>query len=146
MRSVRLPKDLLLLVSQSALPEVQCASQGTMARTACRGATAGGVLSCSFHRTPTAGTAGTAEPAPGVWHALPCRRRNPVANRRQPQAPGRPARLFGGAAYLGTKPAFSSPSPLCRARRRPRARPELLDCMSPAVPVAGQGAQPSLPG
>src|SRR5215472_5215149 len=44
-----------------------------------------------------------------LWHSLPCGGRNLVANRRRPQAPRRPDRLFGGAAYLGTKPS-SEPS------------------------------------
>src|SRR5712691_4300952 len=44
-----------------------------------------------------------------------------------PRHLGRQDRLFGGAAYLGTKPSSSSTPPLRRSRRGNRARPEPLD-------------------
>jgi len=145
MRSVWLPKDLLLLVPQSPLPQVPRAGPSAMARTTCRRAAAGRVLPCGLHPAPTGCATGTAEPAVGLWHSLPGRRGNFIANRRRPEAPRRPHRLSRGAAYLGAKPSSSSTPPLRRSRRRNRARPKPLDFMSPAVSVSGQSAQPPLP-
>src|SRR5438309_5872422 len=116
-----------------------------MASTACCGVAAGRVLPCGLHCAPAGRAAGAAEPAGGLWHSLPCGSRNLVANRRRPQAPRRPDRLFGGAAYLGTKPSSSSASPLRRSWRRDRVRPAPLDFVPPAVSLSGQGAQPSVP-
>ena len=130
---MRLSQNFLLLMPQSPLPEVSRAGQGAMARTACRGAATGRVLPCGFHLTPTGRAAGAPEPALNLWHSLPCRRRNFIANRSRPEASRCQDRLFGGPAYLGTKPSSSSAPPLRRSWRRARVRPAPLDFVSPAI-------------
>src|ERR1700757_2281439 len=80
-----------------------------------------------------------------LWHSLPCRRRNFIANRSRPEASRCQDRLFGGPAYLGTKPSSSSAPPLRRSWRRARVRPAPLDFVSPAISLSGQSAQPSVP-
>jgi len=108
MRSVRLPKDLLLLVPQSPLPQMPRPGQSAMARTTCRRAASGRVLPCGLHLAATGRATGAAESAISLWPSLPRRGRNLVANRRRSKAPRLPDWFSGSTTYLGTKPSSSS--------------------------------------
>src|ERR1700694_828737 len=145
MRPLRPPHDRLLLLPQSPLPKVPERRPRGVARTTSRRAPAGRVLSRRLHAAADGRARGSSKPTDRLRHALSRRGRNPLANRRRSQTSGRENRLRVSAPYLGTESASSSPPPLRRPRWRHRSRPFTLDCLSPAVSFAREGAQSALP-
>src|SRR6202158_3503406 len=145
MRPLRPSHDRVLFLPQSPLPKVPERRPRGVARTTRWRAAALRVLSGGLHAAADGRALGPPEPTDCLRHALSRRGRDPLANRRRSQTSGREDRLRGGAPYLGTESASSSAPPLRRSRWRHRSRPFTLDCLSPAVSFAREGAQSALP-
>src|SRR5215472_10398449 len=85
------------------------------------------------------------QPAPLLQSAVPCRLGDLARDRRRPTPSRRTHRCAGGAAYLDSDLATSSPPPLSRPCRRSRPRQLLLDLNQARILPACARAQPHLP-
>ena len=103
------------------------------------------LFSCRLHHSRTDRCHRLPEQRSRLRHSVPSHCRDLVHHRCRSQTSGRRDRLFRCTSQLGTEPAFSSSSPLCRSRRRDFTGWYPVDLLPPQLFLARTGALPVVP-